>query len=60
MDYYRYSHVGIVFILTFLGFFLSGNYLDQKLHTAPLFLFLGVVIGFSMSMYVLMQEINKK
>lgn len=49
----RSSHLGIQFVLvfgllTFLGFFA-----DQKLGTLPLFLLLGVAVGFAAAFYQL-------
>lgn len=56
MDYWHYSHLGIVFIITFFVFFYIGSYLDKQFGTDPLFTFTGLFLGFSLGLYKLSKE----
>jgi F0F1-type ATP synthase assembly protein I len=49
----RTSHLGIQFVLVFGLFAFLGFYADEKLGTLPLFLLLGVAVGFAIAFYQL-------
>ncbi|MGF7183935.1 F0F1-type ATP synthase assembly protein I [Desulfitispora alkaliphila] len=57
----RFIHMGFSFgitfaVLSFMGY-LGGNYLDQRLGTAPVFLILGIMAGGGLAFYSLIKEI---
>jgi F0F1-type ATP synthase assembly protein I len=53
----RHSHLGIQFVLVIGVFCYAGYWLDGKFESSPLFLFLGLVVGFSVGFYQLYQEV---
>jgi hypothetical protein len=61
-DYIQYSHVGILFITTFMLFVYGGVQLDKKMNVQPLFTILGVTLGFVLACYKLIKdtEVKKK
>ena len=48
---YGYFQLGFEFAISILIFLLGGYHLDKAVSTSPLFLFLGLVIGFSIGLY---------
>lgn len=52
-----YSHLGIQFVLVIGVFCYAGYWLDGKLETSPLFIFIGLVTGFAAGFYQLYQEV---
>jgi len=55
----QYAHLGIEFIGIFLVFLFAGKFADDKFHTSPLFILLGVVIGFTLAMFRIVQVAKK-
>lgn len=52
-DYVRYAGLGFTFVFL-IGIFVLGGYgLDRLLGTLPLFLLLGIVVGFVGALYFL-------
>ena len=49
----RTSHLGIQFVFVFCLFVFAGFFADEKLGTLPLFLLLGVMVGFAAAFYQL-------
>lgn len=56
-NYLRYSHVGIAFIAGILIFTFGGVWLDRRAGTSPLFLLLGLAIGFAGGLRVIYAEV---
>lgn len=54
-DYWRYSHVGMMFITAFAVCFCLGHYVDGIWKTQPLFTLLGFGLGFASGMKLLLQ-----
>lgn len=57
-NYLRYSHIGLTFIVIFLIIFYSGVYLDQILATEPIFIIVGMLLGFIASLWYLINEVS--
>ena len=48
---YGYLQLGFEFVISLFLFLFGGYALDKAISTKPLFLFLGLVIGFSVGLY---------
>lgn len=55
----RYTHLGVEFILIFLGFMFLGRWLDSQFQTSPWLFLTFLVIGFSGAMYRLIAVANE-
>lgn len=58
-DYARYIGVGFAFVLTVVIPTAVGFFLDKVLGTLPLFLLLGLGLGFAGGLYYVYQEMKK-
>jgi ATP synthase protein I len=58
-DYGRYIIVGTVFLVILVVFAVIGLLVDNLLGTLPLFLLLGLVIGFAGALYYLYRAIDE-
>jgi F0F1-type ATP synthase assembly protein I len=47
----RYAVLGVEFAVLVTGCVYGGVLLDRKLHTTPLFILLGMILGFAGGMY---------
>lgn len=58
-SYARFFHVGFAFMFI-IGVFIAGGYgLDRLAGTLPLFLLLGMVVGFAAALFYLFQTLKK-
>ncbi|CAN5602859.1 hypothetical protein BH24ACT22_BH24ACT22_10960 [soil metagenome] len=57
-DYARYIGVGVTFLLIIAALTLGGYLLDNWLGTLPLFLLLGLAIGFAAALYYVYRQIK--
>ena len=58
-DYTRYITVGFTILLIIAGLTTGGYLLDNLLGTLPLFLLLGVVVGFVTALYYVYLQVKK-
>lgn len=57
--YARFFHVGFAFMFI-IGVFMAGGYgLDRLFGTLPLFLLLGIVVGFAAALFYLFFQLKK-
>ncbi len=56
---YGTLQLGFQFVISIFIFLFGGYYLDSKLTTNPLFLFLGLFIGFALGLYRLINVTNQ-
>ena len=57
---YALLSVGITFALTVAGFVLLGVWLDRKLHTTPLFIVAGALVGVALGGFWLYQRVVRQ
>ena len=55
--YLRYSHLGLQLLVSFCIFTGLGYWLDRKLGTLPLFMLLGLAIGFAGGTYSVYKDL---
>jgi ATP synthase protein I len=55
--YLRYSQAGLQFFAAVTLFTLAGHWLDRQLGTTPLFILLGLALGFGGGFYSLYREL---
>ena len=58
-NYARFFHVGFAFMLIIAVFTGGGYLLDWLVGTLPLFLLLGMLVGFGASLYYLFQALKQ-
>ena len=58
-NYARFFHVGFAFMLIIAVFTGGGYLLDSLVGTLPLFLLLGMLVGFGASLYYLFQALKQ-
>jgi F0F1-type ATP synthase assembly protein I len=58
-NYARFFHVGFAFMLIIAVFTGAGYLLDWLVGTLPLFLLLGMLVGFGASLYYLFQALKQ-
>jgi F0F1-type ATP synthase assembly protein I len=58
-DYFRYSHLGMQFILVFGVCFYCGYYLDQRWQSHSILTLFGLGIGFAAALWLLLKEAGK-
>jgi ATP synthase protein I len=56
-DYSRYGSVGVQFGMVLVLFALAGYWVDKHLGSSPIFLVLGVLVGFGGGLYSLIKKI---
>ncbi len=56
-EYSRYGSVGVQFGAVLALFALAGHWLDTRLGSSPIFLVLGVLVGFGGGLFSLIQKI---
>ncbi len=54
-----FSEIGAVLVTTILLFVLAGAWVDRQLHTLPVFLLIGSVLGLATGGLVVMRIINR-
>ena len=54
-----FSEIGAVLVTTILLFVLVGAWVDRQLHTLPVFLLIGSVLGLATGGLVVMRIINR-
>ncbi len=54
-----FSEIGAVFAVTILAFVLAGAWVDQQLHTLPVFLLVGSILGLATGGLVVIRIINR-
>ena len=57
--YARLAGLGFAFLLTLAVFTLVGLFVDRLFGTLPLFLLLGLAVGFAGGLYYMYQSLNK-
>ncbi len=57
-DYARYIGVGITFLVIIAGLTVGGYLLDNLLGTLPLFLLLGLVVGFATALFYIYLQLK--
>ena len=58
MNIYSYMQSGMEFVITNLLFIFGGYKLDSFLDTYPTFFFIGMPLGFAISLFRLLQKTN--
>jgi F0F1-type ATP synthase assembly protein I len=58
-DYIRFAGIGFTFVLILVVFGAIGFFVDSELGTLPLFLLIGLVIGFAGGLYYLYRALEK-
>ena len=58
-DYARYVGLGFTFVFIIAFFTVGGYFLYRLFGTLPLFLFLGLVVGFGGALYYLFLTLSK-
>ncbi len=54
-----FSEIGAVLAVTILLFVLAGAWVDKQLHTLPVFLLIGSLVGLATGALVVMRLINR-
>jgi ATP synthase protein I len=54
-----FSEIGAVLLTTILLFVLAGAWVDRQLHTLPVFLLIGSILGLATGGLVVMRIINR-
>ena len=57
--YMRYTHLGLEFIVIFLGFLFLGKWLDEQLGSTPWIMLLCLIAGFALGMYRIVKVANE-
>ena len=57
---YALLSVGITFALTVAGFVLLGVWLDRRMHTTPLFIVAGALVGVTLGGFWLYQRVIRQ
>lgn len=57
--YTRFAGIGFTFVVLIAVFTLGGYFLDRFVGTMPLFLLLGMVVGFAASLYYLFLKLKE-
>ncbi|MCB1200870.1 MAG: AtpZ/AtpI family protein [Leptospiraceae bacterium] len=57
--YMRYTHLGLEFIVVFLGFLFLGKWLDEIAGTSPWLLLVCISAGFALGMYRIIKVANE-
>lgn len=52
--------LGMQFFVALFAFVYAGNWIDERLHTSPVFLFAGVFVGGSATFYLSYQRLMKR
>ena len=58
-NYARFFHVGFAFMFIIAAFTAGGYLLDWLIGTLPLFMFLGMIVGFAGALYYLFVTLGK-
>ena len=59
-DFWRFSHLGIQFVIIIMVFALGGARLDDRLSAGGLVTLAGVFVGAAIGFYVIYREISRK
>jgi F0F1-type ATP synthase assembly protein I len=59
LNYARFFGLGFAFIVTLGVFTVAGYFLDRVLGTLPLFLLIGLAVGFAGGLYYVYQALKK-
>ena len=59
-DFWRFSHLGIQFVIIIMVFALGGARLDDRLSAGGLVTLAGVFVGATIGFYVIYREISRK
>ena len=54
-----FSEIGAVFATTILAFVLGGAWVDQQLHTLPVFVLVGSILGLTTGGLVVIRIVNR-
>ncbi len=54
-----FSEIGAVFAITILAFVLGGAWVDQQLHTLPVFVLVGSILGLTTGGLVVIRIVNR-
>ncbi len=57
LKYLRYSHLGLQLLVSFCIFTGLGYWLDRKLGTLPLFMLVGLAVGFAGGTYAVYRDL---
>lgn len=59
-DVFRYSHLGIEFVIIIIAFAWGGAWLDRRVSAGGLVTLAGVFAGAAIGFYLIVREIQKK
>lgn len=59
-DAFRYSHLGVEFVIIIIAFAWGGAWLDRRVSAGGLVTLAGVFAGAAIGFYLIVREIQKK